>query len=157
MTRRSPRRLRRLQRNWDRFAEDDPAWAILTDPGKSGGGWDLDEFLATGEAEVERWLPQIDPPPGSGLALDVGAPVVPSERLEHQADVITTSPEGWSTAGSGADFAGPEKISATGSKERPARWLEKVDELASERLEQGFAEHPRAFRVAYPALVHLQL
>ncbi len=72
MTGRPPRRLRRLQANWERFARDDPAWAILTDPAKAGGGWDIDDLLATGPPEVERWLSVVHPPPGSALALDVG-------------------------------------------------------------------------------------
>lgn len=46
-------KLEALQQHWHAFGQDDPLWAILTTPGKRGGGWDVDEFLATGEDEVE--------------------------------------------------------------------------------------------------------
>lgn len=48
--------LRKLEQHWDAFGEQDPLWAILTAPGKRGGGWDLDEFFATGRTEVEEIL-----------------------------------------------------------------------------------------------------
>jgi SAM-dependent methyltransferase len=45
-----------LQRHWNAFGEQDPLWAILTDPARKGGRWDVAEFFATGEAEVEGLL-----------------------------------------------------------------------------------------------------
>ncbi len=45
-----------LQRHWQALGEQDPLWAILTSPGKRGGAWDLDEFLATGQADVSSVL-----------------------------------------------------------------------------------------------------
>ena len=45
-----------LQQHWTAFGEQDPLWAILTAPGKRGGGWGLDEFFATGRPEVEEVL-----------------------------------------------------------------------------------------------------
>jgi ubiquinone/menaquinone biosynthesis C-methylase UbiE len=44
--------LGRHQQDWDRLAEVDALWAVLTRPGRKGGRWDVDEFFATGEAEV---------------------------------------------------------------------------------------------------------
>jgi len=40
------------QKNWDRLAEDDPLWVVLTAADKKGGGWDPEEFFATGVKEV---------------------------------------------------------------------------------------------------------
>lgn len=37
---------------WDRLAEDDPFWAVLSDPAKRGGGWDPEAFFATGRAHM---------------------------------------------------------------------------------------------------------
>lgn len=48
--------LKDLQQHWTAFGEQDPLWAILTAPGKRGGGWDLDEFFATGRTEVKEVL-----------------------------------------------------------------------------------------------------
>jgi ubiquinone/menaquinone biosynthesis C-methylase UbiE len=42
-----------LKRNWEAFGERDPLWAILTDPSKKNNQWDVKEFFATGEAEVD--------------------------------------------------------------------------------------------------------
>ena len=46
--------LDRHKQDWERLAEVDAMWAVLTAPGRKGGRWDVDEFLATGEAEVEH-------------------------------------------------------------------------------------------------------
>lgn len=42
-----------LQRHWDAFGEQDPMWAILTDPARKGRRWTAEEFFATGVAEIE--------------------------------------------------------------------------------------------------------
>src|SRR5436190_12739535 len=42
--------------DWDDLAGVDPLWAVLSAEEKRNGGWKLDEFFATGEAEVERIL-----------------------------------------------------------------------------------------------------
>jgi SAM-dependent methyltransferase len=49
-------RLSTVQRYWDRQAHADPMWAILTDPAKVGGRWDVDEFFATGIHEVRTFM-----------------------------------------------------------------------------------------------------
>jgi SAM-dependent methyltransferase len=51
-------RLSEVQRFWDRQAHADPMWAILTDPAKSGGRWDADEFFATGTREIGVFMEQ---------------------------------------------------------------------------------------------------
>jgi SAM-dependent methyltransferase len=48
--------VRRHQRDWEELAEVDPLWAVLSDPARRGGRWQLDEFLATGEADAARVL-----------------------------------------------------------------------------------------------------
>ena len=42
----------RHRQDWEHLAEIDPLWAVLTVPGRKGGRWDVDEFFATGEAEI---------------------------------------------------------------------------------------------------------
>ena len=41
-----------LQRHWDAFGQQDPMWAILTDPARKGRRWTPDAFFATGVAEI---------------------------------------------------------------------------------------------------------
>lgn len=57
-------KLERLSEDWNELAEEDALWAVLAEPGKHGGRWDVDEFLATGEREVAGVLET-----ASGLAL----------------------------------------------------------------------------------------
>jgi ubiquinone/menaquinone biosynthesis C-methylase UbiE len=42
--------------NWNALAELDPLWAVLSDPEKKVGKWDLAEFFSTGAREAERVL-----------------------------------------------------------------------------------------------------
>ncbi len=51
---------------WDRNAELDARWVILADPNKLGS-WQLDEFLRTGEEEIEGVLAFLD---GLGVEVD---------------------------------------------------------------------------------------
>ena len=44
------------RREWDEIGRLDGLWAILSDPTKRHGRWDLDEFLATGQREVDAVL-----------------------------------------------------------------------------------------------------
>jgi SAM-dependent methyltransferase len=66
------------RRDWDEIARLDPLWAILSDPAKRHGGWDMEEFLATGQREIgavletaKRW----DLPVRRQRALDFGCGV----------------------------------------------------------------------------------
>jgi SAM-dependent methyltransferase len=65
-------------RDWDDLALVDPFWAVLAADGKRGGGWALDEFLSTGEADVEQILAtaaELGRPSRSERALDFGCGV----------------------------------------------------------------------------------
>ena len=64
-----------MARNWTRWGEKDPMWAIVTQPGKEDNRWDPDEFYATGELTVRQsldWLAGEGISFGRGLALDFG-------------------------------------------------------------------------------------
>src|SRR5580692_10335873 len=71
--------LNETMRDWDSLAERDALWAILTDGSKAGGKWDVAEFMATGDAEIETvmdHLARIDCIPNTnGAALDFGCGV----------------------------------------------------------------------------------
>jgi SAM-dependent methyltransferase len=68
----------RQARDWDDLALVDPYWAVLAAEGKRDGGWDLDEFFATGEADVGQILAtadQLGRPTHRERALDFGCGV----------------------------------------------------------------------------------
>lgn len=69
--------LRRLQRNWDAFAREDPLWAILTWEERRDGRWDPEAFFATGRDEVATVLASVRAwgPLATGRALDFGCGV----------------------------------------------------------------------------------
>lgn len=52
--------LKLVQKHWDRFGRKDPLWAALTVPGKEGRRWSVDDFLATGRAEIAAVLRTAD-------------------------------------------------------------------------------------------------
>ncbi len=69
-------RLERHRQDWEELAEQDPLWAILSDPAKAHGAWDIDEFFATGREEIDRVMAQADRlrlPRQHGRALDFGS------------------------------------------------------------------------------------
>jgi SAM-dependent methyltransferase len=41
---------------WDRHAERDPLWAVLSDTAKRDGKWDVAQFFRTGISEIETVL-----------------------------------------------------------------------------------------------------
>jgi SAM-dependent methyltransferase len=58
--------LDRLRTTWETLGRDDPLWAVLSDPTRRGGRWDLGEFLDTGREHgelIERMVR------GAGLSL----------------------------------------------------------------------------------------
>jgi 2-polyprenyl-3-methyl-5-hydroxy-6-metoxy-1,4-benzoquinol methylase len=64
-----------MARNWTRWGEKDPMWAIVTQPGKEQNRWDPDEFFATGEQTVRQTLEGLAREGitfRGGLALDFG-------------------------------------------------------------------------------------
>ncbi len=68
-------RLNAVRRYWDHQAHADPMWAILTDPAKAGGGWNAEEFFATGTHEIGVFMDraaQWGVPVSRNSALDFG-------------------------------------------------------------------------------------
>lgn len=61
--------------DWNELAQLDPHWAILTASGKRFGGWDSEEFFATGTAEANAFMLRVEElglPQQRGRALDFG-------------------------------------------------------------------------------------
>jgi SAM-dependent methyltransferase len=70
--------MQRQRRDWDEIGNLDGLWAILSDPEKRHGAWDVDEFLQTGPREIDavlRRAGQWRVPVGHGRALDFGCGV----------------------------------------------------------------------------------
>lgn len=68
-------RLTRLREDWERLGESDAYWAVLSDPAKRGGKWDVEAFYASGEAEIDYVVSYADavrPTLAHGDALDFG-------------------------------------------------------------------------------------
>lgn len=64
-----------LRAGWERLGEQDPLWAVLTDPTKRGRRWTYDEFLAAGETEIKTvfdHLAELGLDVKRGRALDFG-------------------------------------------------------------------------------------
>jgi len=60
---------------WNQLGERDPMWAVLSSPDKIGGRWDVDEFFASGEAQVSTLVGRLDAAgalPHTDRALDFG-------------------------------------------------------------------------------------
>ena len=71
-------KLRNQQIQWNQLGRTDPLWAILTEPGCQGGGWDEAAFFATGEREIAEVLARLDSlgmSPTRRRALDFGCGV----------------------------------------------------------------------------------
>lgn len=71
-------RLARLSRDWSTLGQEDPLWAVLVDPARRGGRWDVAEFLASGLAEIAEAISRLDELgicPRRGDALDFGCGV----------------------------------------------------------------------------------
>jgi len=52
--------LEKLQRNWNKLANGDALWAILSDPTKKDNKWKLDEFFKTGEKEISDVFQELE-------------------------------------------------------------------------------------------------
>lgn len=87
------RHLDRLRLDWTRLGAEDPLWAVLIRPGTRHGGWDPDEFLATGRDEVGTavdHLRRLDALPKLNRALDFGCGAGRASQAlaEHAAEVV---------------------------------------------------------------------
>src|SRR5262245_58955819 len=78
-TSKSGANLEQLSRTWDTLGEQDALWAILTQPGTRGGGWDVERFFGSGREQVDGALRLVEEEVGwsipSGRALDFGCGV----------------------------------------------------------------------------------
>lgn len=82
-----------VRRDWTELGEQDPLWAVFVAPGTRGGRWDVEEFFATGRAEVDlslQHLRQLGVSVGTAGALDFGAGVgrLSNALAEHFDTVI---------------------------------------------------------------------
>ena len=67
--------LTRLKENWERLAQRDAMWAILSNPSKKGRKWDPVAFFESGEAAINHLLSEATAtgvPLRRGTALDFG-------------------------------------------------------------------------------------
>lgn len=122
--------LESLKNDWESLAERDALNAILTDPSKTDGGWNVAEFLATGDAEMDvvmNHLREIGRTPEfSGQALDFGCGVGRltqslarrfasctgidiSQRMVEKADALNQYPHCRYVVGSGAKLPFPDE------------------------------------------------
>lgn len=70
--------LKELQKNWDQFGKTDPLWAILANPSRRGGGWQPEEFFASGRREITNVMSKAEAlglPARRERALDFGCGV----------------------------------------------------------------------------------
>lgn len=68
----------RHQRDWEDLARLDAMWAIASTPERRGGGWDVDEFIASGRRKVGKLIQRLDElglPRRRNRALDFGCGV----------------------------------------------------------------------------------
>jgi SAM-dependent methyltransferase len=59
-----------LRESWQSLGSDDPLWAILSDPRAKGRKWSVDEFLRTGQTEIDRVFGWLDQKGVKGLKLE---------------------------------------------------------------------------------------
>src|SRR5438067_13541512 len=60
--------LNQLKQQWEELAKMDPFWAIITDPTRQFGKWEIDEFFDTGKHEARNLMESAKmlPPRGHG-------------------------------------------------------------------------------------------
>jgi SAM-dependent methyltransferase len=87
------RRLRELQNEWESLAARDAFHAVLSDPARSGGRWDADDFYASGRYSIGVLLDfsvrlGVDVRPGTALELGCGAGRLSFAIAEHFTEVV---------------------------------------------------------------------
>jgi SAM-dependent methyltransferase len=74
-----PHALESLQEVWEALAQADPLWAVLSEPERAGRQWDVESFLASGEAQIEQEMDRFaelgGTLPDHQLAIDFGSGV----------------------------------------------------------------------------------
>lgn len=80
MTSQTPDELRRLRADWETLGAADPLWAVYVTKEARHGGWDVEEFLATGQREIDdswsRFAEAIGAAPGpQTVVVDFGCGV----------------------------------------------------------------------------------
>lgn len=88
-----PVNVNQLQRNWERFGEADPVWAVLTDGQDSREDRSSAEVFALGRADAGRWLARMAAIGGTATgerALDFGCGVgrLSQGLAPHYASVV---------------------------------------------------------------------
>ncbi|MBO0715023.1 MAG: methyltransferase domain-containing protein [Acidimicrobiales bacterium] len=82
----------RTRRAWEDWGAVDPLWAIVTDPARARGGWNLEEFLASGEDTVDALWKAADRlgyPRQLRVALDFGCGIGRLTRaLSRRVEVV---------------------------------------------------------------------
>ncbi|MBI1748412.1 MAG: class I SAM-dependent methyltransferase [Acidobacteria bacterium] len=71
-------KIQELQRHWNALGKIDPLWAILTDPQRKNGKWNLKDFFSTGDEEIANAVAYIESlgfPLKRRTALDFGCGV----------------------------------------------------------------------------------
>lgn len=81
------------KQDWEDLGRIDPEWAILSEPHKRLGGWDQDEFFASGRVEIDGALQLAAArglAPGGGRALDVGCGIgrLSAALADHFEEVV---------------------------------------------------------------------
>jgi SAM-dependent methyltransferase len=90
---RDTRRFDDTRRDWTTLGARDALWAVLALPGKKDGAWDVGEFLATGQADVDAtvaWLDELGLPTRWERVLDFGCGVgrISQALARHANEVI---------------------------------------------------------------------
>ncbi|PSK95381.1 methyltransferase family protein [Murinocardiopsis flavida] len=70
--------LEQVRDDWTRLGTEAPLWAVLTGFGDRGAEWPIDEFMATGVAQIGgdlKWAESLAGPVGRRRALDFGCGV----------------------------------------------------------------------------------
>jgi 2-polyprenyl-3-methyl-5-hydroxy-6-metoxy-1,4-benzoquinol methylase len=70
--------IREQKRDWDELGKMDPLWAVLSDPQRQHGRWDIEEFFDTGERDVAAIFnsaAHLSQPRNHDRALDFGCAV----------------------------------------------------------------------------------
>ena len=118
-----------VRRDWETLGSEDPLWAVLMKPGTRHGGWDVEEFLATGRDEVDAAL--VSPRPRAGRPTAACARLRMRRRPAHSGagPPCARGRSGWTSrrrcstppAGSTGprDAAGSSSTSATTSPTSP--------------------------------------